>query len=112
MRSLRRFLGALWALAAAVPFAARPEGQALARNASVSVPTRGQRPDSRPSLTSVRIGLGESVLRDLKTPFVGTPTFRLDLTTRITRSDGPTVRPSDGQAVRQSHRARAPPAPS
>jgi len=109
MRFMRRLLGVLWTLAAAVPFAVRPEGQADSGTATVSAPSRGPRSDSRASLGAVRIGLGESALRDLKTPFVGTPSFRLDLTTRTGRFDGPTVRRSDGQTVSQSHRARAPP---
>jgi hypothetical protein len=109
MKSLRRFLGVLWTLVAAVPFAARPEGHPDAGTATVSAPSRAPRSDTRASLGAVRIGLGESVLRDLKTPFAGTPSFRLNLTTRTTRSDGQTVRPSDGQTASQSHRARAPP---
>jgi len=109
MKLLQRFLGVLWTLTAAIPFAAGPEGRPDSGTATVSAPSRTPRSDSRASLGAVRIGLGESVLRDLKTPFAGTPSFGLNLATRINRYDSQTVGRSDSQTVRQSHHARAPP---
>ena len=92
-----------------MPLAARPAGPADSGNAGVSAPTRGTRSDTRASLGQIRIGLGESVLRDLKTPFAAAPGFRLHLTTRTVALDGQTVSQSDSQTVRRSNRARAPP---
>ena len=109
MRSLRQVLGVLWTVVAAVPFAARPEAPGDSATPSVSAPNRAPRSDTRASLGSARIGLGESLLRDLKAPFVAAPGFRLRLTTRITRSDGQTVSRSDGPTLRHSYSARAPP---
>lgn len=109
MRTVRRVLGVLWTLAAAIPLAAPAEAHGDSGVVGVSAPGRGPRPESRTSLGAVRIGLGDTVLRDLKTPFVGTPSFRLVLTTRITQSDGLRVRRSDDQTVRRTEQARAPP---
>jgi len=110
MRLMRRLLGFLWTFAAAAPMAARPASHADSGTAGVSAPTRSTRSDTRASLGQIRIGLGESVLRDLKTPFTAAPHFRVSLTTRTVVLDGETVRQSGSQTVRRSNRARAPPA--
>lgn len=109
MNLLRRFLSVVWTFAAAMPFAAPAEAHGQPGVVGVSAPGRGPRPESGASLGAVRIGLGESVVRDLKTPFVATPGFQLILATRVTRSDSPTVRRSVRQSARRIHRARAPP---
>jgi hypothetical protein len=109
MKLARLLLGFLWTLAAAVPLAAPAEVHGDAGVAGVSAPGRGPRPESRASLGAVRIGLGELVLRDLKTPFIGTPSFRLDTGSITVTLEDHSVPRSDGQAVRHSHYARPPP---
>jgi hypothetical protein len=112
MKLLRRFLGVLWTLVAGTPVLAPAESQVEAGTATVSAPVRAPQPESRPSLGAVRIGLGDTVLRDFKTPFVGAPILGLDLTTHTTRSDSQSVPPRDGQTARHAHDARAPPTTS
>jgi hypothetical protein len=108
MRLARRFLGFLWTLAAAVPVVAHRGEQAGPSRPSVSA-AGGARSESRSTVGQVRIGLGETVLRDLRTPFVGSSSFRLELSSRIVNLDARAVRLSRSQAVRRSNRARAPP---
>jgi hypothetical protein len=109
MRIPRRVLGLLWTLAAAVPVAIPAEAHADSGAFTVSAPGRSSRPESRPSLGEVRIGLGESVLRDCKTAFLAPSNFQVGLDFRIALIDEEAVRRSDGQSVRRFHWARAPP---
>ena len=110
MRFMRRLLGFLWTFTAAVPVVAHGGDQAESSRPGAAA-AGSTRSDSRATLGQARIGLGETVLRDLRTPFVAPPSFHLDLTTRVVVTDSWTVRPSDSQTVRRSNQARAPPTP-
>lgn len=82
MRLARRLLGVLWTLAAAVPVVAHRGEQASPSRPSVAA-AGGSRSESRSTVGQVRIGLGETVLRALRTPFIPATGFPLHLDTRI-----------------------------
>jgi hypothetical protein len=82
MRLMRRLLGFLWTFAAAAPVVAHGGDQAEPSRPGMGA-AGGARSESRSTVGQVRIGLGETVLRDLRTPFIPAPGFHLHLVTRI-----------------------------
>jgi len=83
MKLTRRLLGFVWTLAAAIPLASRygdhtdppKPGAATARGAPGL--------EARASAGQPRVGPGESVLRQVRTPFVPATPFTLHLGTRV-----------------------------
>lgn len=110
MRLARRLLGFLWTLVAAVPVAARQGEAAEAARPGASAAGGGSRSETRATPGSPKVGLAESGIRVLRTPFLPSQAATLTFSTRVLRVDVQTGRRSDGQTVQRSHQARAPPA--
>ena len=109
MKLARRLLGFLWTLVAAAPVAAHRGADVQPARLGASAAGHGSRSETRASPGAPKVGLAESSVRDLRTPFVSAPQFTLGFTTRVIQLEAASVRRFDGQTVRRFHRARAPP---
>ncbi|HKP28969.1 MAG TPA: hypothetical protein VJU15_06185 [Gemmatimonadales bacterium] len=110
MKLARRLLGLLWTLVAAVPVAVRHGDAAEAARPGASAEGGGSRSETRASPGAPKVGLAEPGVRDLRTPFLPAPQLTVAFPSRVIRLDAVAVRRSDGQTVRRSNNARAPPA--